>query len=185
MWVLILVSHVLFYQLAASSLQLHCCIFLPRYYHLIIYQRHYSSQCPSHVVCPSRMTDRTSGLTPWAKEPVALPDMRMFVFQVSVGPDQALRGEDHLVSGLLELLQQLFRTRGKNDIVTVPIREKNGNCHCAVQLSEKTNKRGCLYEIPWFFVWRVKLTWLGFMDIKGKNKCVLSAISVALHILAI
>lgn len=139
MWVLIHVSHV-FYQLAASSLQLRYCIFLPRYYHLIIYQRHYSSQCPSHVVCPSRVTDRTSGLTPWAKEPVALPDMRMFVLQVSVGPDQALRGEDHLVSGLLELLQQLFRTRGKNDIVTVPIREKNGNCYCAAQWKKLTKE---------------------------------------------
>lgn len=68
---------------------------------------------------PAYVTDRTGWPTPWAKEPVALPDMGVFVFQVSVGPNQALGGEHHLVSGLLEFLQQLFRARGKNHIVTV------------------------------------------------------------------
>lgn len=43
--------------------------------------------------------------------------MRVSVLQVSVGPDQAIGGEDHLVPGLLELLQQLLRTRGENHVV--------------------------------------------------------------------
>lgn len=61
--------------------------------------------------------NRTDGLTARAQEPVALPDMGVFVFQVTVRPDQGLRGEDHLVSSLLELLQQLFGPRGKNHVI--------------------------------------------------------------------
>lgn len=64
-------------------------------------------------------TDVIGWPTPWAKKPVALLDMGVFVFQVSVRPNQALGGEYHLVSGLLEFLQQLFRARGKNHIVAV------------------------------------------------------------------
>lgn len=65
------------------------------------------------------VTDSTGGRTPRAQEPVAFPDMGVFVLHVSVRPDEALGGEHHLVSGLLELLQQLFRTRGKNHVVAV------------------------------------------------------------------
>lgn len=68
---------------------------------------------------PAYVTDVIGWPTPWAKEPVALPDMRVFVFQVSVGPNQALGGEHHFVFGLLEFLQQLFRAWGKNHIVAV------------------------------------------------------------------
>lgn len=45
--------------------------------------------------------------------------MRVLVLQVSVGPDQALGGEDHPVSGLLELLQQLLGARGEDHVVAV------------------------------------------------------------------
>lgn len=54
------------------------------------------------------MDVRNDVRTPRAQEPVALPDMWVFVLQVSVRPEQALRREHHLVSGLLELLEQLF-----------------------------------------------------------------------------
>lgn len=59
MQVLILVNHMLFPSMFTSLqllLLLQCCIFWPQYYHLIIYQHHYSSQCLSHVVCPSCVT---------------------------------------------------------------------------------------------------------------------------------
>lgn len=61
--------------------------------------------------------------TPWAQEPVALPDMGIFVLQMSVWPDEGLRGEHNPVLGLLELLEQLFGTRGENHIIAKSWRE--------------------------------------------------------------
>lgn len=59
------------------------------------------------------------GPTPGAQEAVALSDVRVLVLQVAVGPDEGLGGEDHLVSGLLELLQQLPGPRGEDRVVAV------------------------------------------------------------------
>lgn len=71
----------------------------------------------------STRNNKTDKHTPWAQEPVALPDMGIFVLQMSVWPDEGLRGEHNPVLGLLELLEQLFGTRGKNHIVAKSLRE--------------------------------------------------------------
>ena len=69
------------------------------------------------------LNDRSDEHTSRAQEPAALPDMGVFVLQVSVRPDQALRGKHHLVSSLLELLEQFFGTGGKHQIKAVSNRE--------------------------------------------------------------
>lgn len=71
----------------------------------------------------STRNNKTDKHTPWAQEPVALPDVGIFVLQMSVWPDEGLRGEHNPVLGLLELLEQLFGTRGENHIVAKSWRE--------------------------------------------------------------
>lgn len=78
-------------------------------------------------------TGGTGELTPGAQEPVALPDVGVLVLQVTVGPDQGLRGEDHLVSGLLELLQQLFGAGGENHVIAVG---KMDNMFASIKLAK-------------------------------------------------
>lgn len=55
--------------------------------------------------------------------------MRMLVFQVTVWPDKRLGGKHNFVFGLLKLLQQLFRTRRKDHVITVESPTIN-NCYC-------------------------------------------------------
>lgn len=55
--------------------------------------------------------------------------MRMFVFQVTVWPDERLGRKHNFVFGLLKLLQQLFWTRRKDYIIAVESQSIN-NCCC-------------------------------------------------------
>ena len=105
------------------------------------------------VLCPRWRTS-------WAQEPVSLHDVGVFVLQMSVGPDQALGGEHHLVFSLLELPEQLFGTRGENHIVAVSrrrIKKKEDLLLCVAQPCEY-KWRG--------FICRVKLPVVTFICIK-------------------
>lgn len=89
-----------------------------------VFWENYNKNCLKTIQCAASLREfmkhvmnRTNGLTTRAQEPVALPDVGVFVFQVTVRPDQGLWGEDYLVFGLLELLQQLFGPRGKNHVI--------------------------------------------------------------------
>lgn len=64
-----------------------------------------------------------------SKEPLPFPDMRMFVFQVTIWPDESLGRKHNFVFGLLKLLQQLFWTRRKDYIIAVESQSVN-NCYC-------------------------------------------------------
>lgn len=52
-----------------------------------------------------------------SEKPLPLSDMWVLVLQMTVWPDEGIGREDHLVLGLLELLQQFFRARGEDHVI--------------------------------------------------------------------
>lgn len=52
-----------------------------------------------------------------SEKPLPFPDMWVLVLQMAVRPDEGLSREDHLVPGLLELLQQFFWVRREDHVI--------------------------------------------------------------------
>lgn len=72
--------------------------------------------------------------------------MGVFVLQMPVGPDQPLRGEHHLVLGLLELPEELFGPRSENRVITVSGGMKR-EIYCSVE-PENPNEGVVAVKIP-------------------------------------